>query len=323
VFMAIAADAPRVAVDERPTTAGVGAGDVYVVTDALSVSLVPCTNGLKCGKPLVVSGSDFTQFSDVQVRGDGLITISYLAVNSNGTPGADVKFATCTPSGAPKAPVCSTPVLVTHLANNLVPDFGGNLSNLVNYVPPVSTFPKHTSRAESGNTFTTFLVYDDCKNPFAQNNLSIVCINAEVMLSTSLDSGKTWSSPVSVDTAGGHHFLPAITTDTSTGIVHVAYYSAEDDKFNHAIRIFRNQINPGGVKIGPPQPATQLSDTIDDTFSPSLLFVNDFFMGAKARGNGVSGKSRLYLSFESGLVAGTYLGHPAPDANNHLTQLSY
>jgi hypothetical protein len=322
VLLRIAADAPRIAVDERPTNAGVGAGDVYVVADAVTVTLVPCTNRLNCGQPLVVSGSDFTQFSDTQVRADGLITISYMVVNSDGTPGADLKFVTCTPSGAPKAPVCGTPVLVTHIANNLTPDFGGNLSNLVNYAPPVSTFPKLTNRVESGNNFTTFLVYDDCKNPFAQNNLSTVCINAEVMLTTSTDSGKTWSTPVSVDTASGHHFLPAITTDDSTGIVHVAYYSAEGDRFNHAIRVFRNQINAGGVKLGSPQAVTQFPDTLDNSFTPSLLFIDDF-IGAKARGNGVSGKSRLYMSFDSALVAGTYEGHPAPDANNSIVQVSY
>jgi hypothetical protein len=323
VLLRIAADIPRIAVDERPTKAGVGAGDIYVVADALTVTLVPCTNGLNCGQPLVVSGSDFTQMSDAQVRADGLITISYMVVNSDGTPGADIKFVTCTPSGAPKAPACGAPILVTHLANNLLPDFGGNLSNLVNYAPPVSTFPEHANRAESGNNFTTFLVYDDCKNPFAQNNLSIVCINAEVMLTTSTDGGKTWSTPVSVDTASGHHFLPAITTDASTGIVHIAYYSAEGDKFNHAIRVFRNQINPGGVKLGPPQAVTQFPDTLDNSFTPSLLPINDLFMGAKARGNGVSGKSRLYMSFDSALVAGTYEGKAAPDANNNIIQLSY
>jgi hypothetical protein len=323
VFMAIAADDPRVAVDERPTKAGAGAGDVYLVADALAVTLVPCTNGLNCGQPLVVSGSDFTQFSDVQVRADGLITVSYMVVNSNGAPGADIKFVTCTPSGAPKAPSCGAPVLVTHLANNLVPDFGGSLSNLVNYVPPVTSFAKHTSRAESGKNFTTFLVYDDCKDPFVQNNTSIVCINAEVMLTTSTDAGKTWSTPVSVDTARGHHFLPAITTDTSTGIVHIAYYSAEGDRFNHAIRVFRNQINPGGVKLGPPQAVTKFPDTLDNGFVPSLLPFNDFFMGAKARGNGVSGQSRLTLSFDSALVDGIYEGHAAPDANNSIVQISF
>jgi hypothetical protein len=324
VLLRIAADTPRIAVDERPTKAGVGAGDVYIVADALSVTLTPCTNGLNCGQPLVVSGSDFTQMSDAQVRADGLITISYMVVNSDGTPGADVKFVTCTPSGAPKAPVCGTPVLVIHLANNLLANFFGNtLANLVNYSSPVSTFPKITNRVESGNHFTTFLVYDDCKDPFRQNNASVVCINAEVMLATSTDSGKTWSTPVSVDTTRGHHFLPAITTDTSTGIVHIAYYSAEGDKFNHEIRVFRNQINAGGLKLGPPQAVTQFPDTLDNSFVPSVLPVNDLFMSAKARGNGTSGKSRLYMSFDSALVDGIYEGRPVPDANNSIIQVSY
>jgi hypothetical protein len=126
---------------------------------------------------------------------------------------------------------------------------------------------------------------------------------------------------MSVDTAKGHHFLPAITSDESTGIVHVAYYSAEGDAFNHALRMFRNQINAGGVKIGTPQAVTQLPDTIDNSFNNAFLL--DLFLGAKARGNGVSGNGRLYLSFDSTMVAGTYKGQPAPDANNNIIQVSY
>ena len=45
-------------------------------------------------------------------------------------------------------------------------------------------------------------------------------------------------------------------------------------------------------------------------------------MGAKARGNGVSGKSRLDMSFDYALVDGIYEGRPARDANNSIIQIS-
>jgi hypothetical protein len=142
-----------------------------------------------------------------------------------------------------------------------------------------------------------------------------------VMLTTSTDNGTTWSTPVSVDTANGHHFLPAITTDASTGVVHVAYYSTEGDVFNHAVRVLRNQINPGSVSPGVPQVVTPVHDTINNSFSDAILL--DLYLGAKARGNSTGSNSRLYFSFDSTTVSGVYEGDPAPDANNTIFQLSF
>jgi hypothetical protein len=58
-------DQPRIAVDERSTGAGKGAGDVYVVvtefdfgTQTNRTFLVACTNSLACSNPLMISGSD-------------------------------------------------------------------------------------------------------------------------------------------------------------------------------------------------------------------------------------------------------------------------
>ena len=72
--------------------------------------------------------------------------------------------------------------------------------------------------------------------------------------------------------------------------------------------------------MGPAQAVTKLPDTIDNSFNNAFLL--DLYMGAKSRGNGVSGQSRLYMSFDSTLVPGTYEGEPAPDANNNIIQVS-
>jgi len=318
------ADLPRIAVDERATGAGTGAGDVYVVAASSSIYLAACTNSLNCGngQGIIISGSDsFPQFPYAQVRPDGVVTVSYISFSANGSPGADIKFVSCTPAGAPNPPVCSAPTLVQHLTQNLV-EGEVQLTTLQNFGLLVNTFPKHTNRAESGGAFTTFLVYDDCLHQLAFDNPpTYICLDAEVMMTASTDNGKTWSKPVSADTASGHHFLPAITTDGSTGIVHFTYYSAEGDKFNHAVRVFRNQIAPGTVSLGSPVAVTMVADTIDDSFNNAFLF--DWFMGAIARGNSASGKSRLYMSFDSTLVPGTYKGSPAADANNNIIQVSY
>lgn len=321
---------PSLAVDERATGAGKGAGDVYVVGSDTpifqpsTIALVTCTNSLNCGNTagIPISGSDASvAYPYVRVRTDGVITVSYINTNSNGT--ADIKFVTCTPAGAPKAPVCSAPHLVQHLAQPIAPNVGVS-QDMVNINLIAFTYPKHANRAESGGKSTSFLVYDDCRHPFVQSNPPFTeCLGAQVMMTTSTDEGKTWSTPVSVDTATGHHFYPAITTDPSTGIVNMAYYSTQGDKFNHEVRVFRNQINPGGTKVGTPTMVTTILDPIDGDPDGLGGLQTDAYMGAVARGTGVSGRSQLYISFDSTVEPGTYEGRPAPELNNSIIQVIF
>ncbi len=321
-------DIPQVAVDERATGAGKGAGDVYVLAEGFDPNstnlllLVACTNTLNCGTLVGVNGtSTAAGFNSMHVRSDGIITISFENINIDGSD--DIFFVTCTPAGAPKAPVCGTPTLVRHVVAPINTNFS-LLTPLVNFDQLMFTYPKHTSRTESGGKFTTFLVYDDCRNPFAFGNPPVtVCLDAEVMLVTSTDNGTTWSNPVSVDNATGHHFYPAIGTDASTGIVNLAYYSAEGDKFNHQVRVFRNQIPLGSIAPGTPQPVTTILNPIDHT--PQFLGqdLSDLYMGVIARGNGVAGQSRLYTSFDSTAVSGTYEGRSLPELNNHISFFSF
>jgi hypothetical protein len=316
-------DQPQLAVDERATGAGTGAGDVYVVNAAFdsasqttTVFLAPCTNSLTCGQAISISGSNVqTGVPYVRVRTDGLITVSFTNANSDGSQ--SILFVTCTPAGAPNAPVCATPVTVATIANPLNPTLNV-LTPLVNINLLTETFPKHADRTDSGG-FTTFLLYDDCRNPFAD----APCLNAEVLLTQSTDNGKTWSVPVSIDTVSGHHFYPSISTDTSTGFVNLTYYSAEGDPFNHEIQVWRNQILPGTTKVGTPQMVTTVLDPIDSNPQQLGLIQSDFFMGAIGRGNGAPGQSRLYTSFDSTTVSGTYKGRQDPELNNHISVFSY
>jgi hypothetical protein len=142
-------------------------------------------------------------------------------------------------------------------------------------------------------------------------------------MTQSTNSGKTWSAPVSIDPVSGHHFYPAISTDTSTGIVNLAYYSAETDPFNHELQVWRNQILPGTTAVGTPQMVTTVLDPIDSDPQNFALTQSDFFMGAVARGNGPTGQSRFYTSFDSTTVPGTYNGRPDPELNNHISVFSY
>ncbi len=320
------ADVPQIAVDERATGAGAGAGNVYVVdaefnfsAQTTTVFLAACTNSLSCGQPVLISGSSVAAgVPYVRVRTDGLITVSFL--NSNSDSSDTIFFVTCTPAGAPKAPACGAPTTVANVINPLLPNISG-FTPMLNINLLAVTFPKHADRADSGGGFTNFLVYDDCKTPFNPPNAP--CLNAEVLITESTDNGKTWSAPVSADTATGHHFYPAITTDASTGIVNLAYYTAHGDKFNHEVRVLRNQILPGATTLGAPQTVTGILDPIDSDPLGLGLFQSDFFMGAIARGNGVSGQSRLYTSFDSTTVPGTYEGRLDPELNNHISVFTY
>jgi hypothetical protein len=126
-----------------------------------------------------------------------------------------------------------------------------------------------------------------------------------------------------VDTSTGHHFYPAMAVDASTGIVHLTYYSAAGDKFNHEVRVLRNRIAPGGTTLGTSQLVTHVLDPIDGNPQSLGSFQSDLFMGAIARGTGKAGQSRLYTSFDSTGIAGTYEGRPDPEQNNHIGVVVY
>jgi len=105
--------------------------------------------------------------------------------------------------------------------------------------------------------------------------------------------------------------------------VNLTYYSAEGDPFNHEIQVWRNQILPGTTKVGTPQMVTTVLDPIDSNPQQLGLIQSDFFMGAIGRGNGAPGQSRLYTSFDSTTVSGTYKGRQDPELNNHISVFSY
>jgi hypothetical protein len=321
-------DVPALAVDERSTGSGKGAGDVYVLgvgTDSNSMPallLSACTNTLNCGAAISLPNSSADPgFAYAQVRSNGVLTIAFPNSNTDGS--VDVFFVTCTPAGAPKPPVCGTPKSAQHIA---IP-INSSLSVLTpvqNFGLLTFTFPKLTNRAEAGGKFTTFLVYDQCKNPFSfQNPPVITCVDAEVLLTSTVNDGATWSKPVPADTATGHHFFPSITTDASTGIVHLAYYSTEGDPFNHSVRVFRNQIRAGTTAPGTPIAVTTVLDPIDETPAREGMLQNDFFLGIVARGTSASGQSHLYTSFDSTVVPGSYRGQPLTELNNHISLVTY
>jgi hypothetical protein len=144
-------------------------------------------------------------------------------------------------------------------------------------------------------------------------------MDAEVNLTLSTDNGQTWSTPVSVDTASGHHFFPSVAVDQSTGTVNIVYYTTEGNSAHHYVRVFLNQIAPGSTAIGPAQQVTTAFAPMDIAPGFLNLDLDDFHLGAIARGTGTPGQSHLYTSFNRTLVDGIYNGKALPEKNNHIS----
>jgi hypothetical protein len=309
---------PILAVDER--TSGTGAGDVYLVGEGPSVFIVACTNLLKCSSMQTIDTDDNYNNPFVQVRPDGLITISYMqSISGQSLFNQTIDFVTCTPAGAPNPPVCSKPTTVAMVTAILL---GGAAPQ---GAPPIGfSYTQHTNRQESNGTFTTFLVYDDCTNlytaPPPPNDPLTYCVASRVHMTFSTDNGQTWSTPVSVDNQDGFHFFPTITNDASTGTVTVAHYSTEGDYFQHDIRVVLNQVLPGTTTPSSSKPVTTFTSNTNFAMGAAGF---DLSMGAVARGTGVAGQSHLYLSFDSISVNGIYNGEPVPDGNNQIELITY
>ena len=326
---------PHLVVDQRKK--GKGAGDLYVITTVndtnagnFSIFLSACTNVLNCGSGVLVSGSD--QNADnawVQVRPDGGITISYENRPQGGSAPMDIKFANCTPRGAPNAPSCAAPVLVS---NEKTPIFATVLGDVATQDV---TYPRHANRLESdGKTVTTFLVYDRCEVPLIGffKGVGVNCPKTDVVLANSKDGGNSWSPAVKVTGRKGQQFFANVATDDSTGTVNVAYLSTENDPASERPQVFLGQIAPGSTTIGATK---QLTTTFSDVQATTNLFgfsqpgfgqAGEPFgdrIGLAAVGTGTAGQSHAYVGFTSNSVSGIYSGVNSPDINNHLTRLEY
>ena len=317
---------PFLAVDERATGSGAGAGDVYVLygNDPSPLSIVACSNSLICGAAALIPVPANTinlpyGGVDVHVTPTGLITVSFGLLPRDGRQkGETLFFTTCIPAGAPNPPTCAQPTVVAKVANEILTSQGAPLQNLNGFHLEI-TAPRHATRLGPGNDFTTFLVYDDCVAPLTSVFGTPACAGGEVNLTISSDSGKTWSKPISVDTKVGHHFFGNVATDGSTGTVSIVYLSTEGDPNFHQSRVMLNQIALGSTKLGPQQRITSVLDATDMfAGAENFDFLNDLGIGVVSRGTGSAGHSRLYTSFNSSLDKGLYEKEPLPDLNNDI-----
>jgi hypothetical protein len=320
---------PEIAVD--PRTSGKGAGDVYTVVsqrdsgnNTTSIMLTACTSGMNCGSSISVSASDAqADFSWIQVRPDGKITITYRNTTFPGINPEDIKFVTCTPNGAPNPPTCAKPTLVTTEKAPVFAAFIGNV-NLRDVL-----FPKHVNRLEAdGHTVITFLVYDRCAVPvipqFGADQA--FCPRTEVVTASSPDGGATWSPVSVVSSAKGQQFFGTLADDASTGTINIAYYSTENDAFFQHPQVFLAQIAPGATTVSSSHQLTADFADVQATSPLSFVLQPQGFgdrIGVAAAGTGKAGQSRAYVTYTWNTVQGTYNGVPSADVNNHVILFQY
>jgi len=331
---------PAVAVDLRTT--GTGAGDVYVAgavenlqpfPPTRSVILAACTNSqVQCSNSVTVSGTDsFAGSAWVAVRPDGGITVTYINTTFGGFFPYNIKFVNCTPQGAPKTPVCSTPVLVTTEDNPVSGILPGNVfltNGDATFAPGGITYPKHANRLETdGKTVTTFIVYDRCEvATIAPVDIGDhFCPKTDVAMTSSSDDGATWSPITSVTTSAGQQFFGTVATDASTETVNIAYYSTQNDPLQQHPQVFLAQIPPGSTTVGTPHLLTS-AFADPQSQSPIVVMFDESFgnhLALAAAGTGASGQSHAYIGFTWNSAPGIYVGTINPDLNNHLTPFDF
>ena len=70
----------------------------------------------------------------------------------------------------------------------------------------------------------------------------------DILVTTSIDGGSTWSAPVRVNDDGGRNsqFMPWLDVDQKTGIVATVWYDARNDAANEEVEVFLSASLDGG-----------------------------------------------------------------------------
>jgi hypothetical protein len=329
-------DKPHLRVDDR--AAGIGAGNVYLTwsrfdlasgASQIQLAVCPANFAAECSAPINISSDDpQTQFSHIAVRPDGVITVTY--VNINVIPAGiqnyarqtfDIKYVSCTPNGAPAAPTCSAPSLITTEKTPLA--FGGTLAaNIFR----VQSYPTHDNRLKDG-AYEEFVAWSRCKTDpylFVGTFLYLTCTDSQLVMTWSAtdSAGKAtgWSYVSAVNNHVGDQIMPWVKTDHSRDIVHVTYLSSEQDPFRHRFNVLDNEIP---LLHHAPDPPIFITSTPSEPSDDPILgpgFIGDY-IGAAAKGNGAT--SRAYIGFTSQFYKGLLYGVPVSGQDNLISRIDY
>lgn len=348
-------DKPYVRADERPS--GVGAGDVYVSWTVFNpngpnglpsdsggisyIQLAVCPYNFKtddeCSPAETISGNDAnTQFSQISVRPDGIITITYVDLRSSlsGFEVFDIKYVSCQPGGAPRAPACSAPSLVFSESQPLPSSILLFPTDL-----PYWTYPVHDGRA-NGKGYEEFVAWARCSvDPFFSPDPVGFggCPDADILMTwsttDSFGNPQGWATPVGVNTNPGNQVMPSLRTDRGTNTINIGYLSAEQDPYQRRYQVFQAQILPGAYDVNAQQPVVAAfpdepaADPFYFTFlaagggEPLSTGTLGGYIGVAARST--STQSHVYFGFTGQIYQGLFGGQMVSGSNNLLSRVDY
>lgn len=332
-------DKPALAVDTRAS--GVGAGDIYITgtlfsMTASNVFLIACKSDLSaCSNPIYFNNdadTQFAQFSDVRIRSDGIVSVTFIDAVPNGNTGLppnwyNIKYASCRPMGAPFNPSCGPATLVYQEKNAL--QFDQPLGLAANSFR-VGTYPVHTQRTVTINNVPqnqAFVTWARCATPTLQTPSGSLasfyaCANADIMAALSTNNGGSWTVPFAIANSLQNTFFPWIGTDPSTKMVNIAYYSDNGEGFKHRLLVQLSQIPASAIT---PNPAINIDAALTDPAADPYLgdtFYGDY-IGLSANGTGVAGQSKLYVGYTSNFRVGNYSGANSPQQDNFMSLVNY
>ena len=326
---------PSLSIDERALGSATGAGDIYISgtkkgASTSAIFIVACKNDLSaCSSAVTISGADIADFSNIAVRPDGGVTVTYTVQTGGLSPTpttADIKYVACQPHGAPAAVTCATAKLIVSETRAIPFSTFDTQGPLISNKFVLDTFPKHAHRQDA-NGIETYVVWDRCKVPTAipYPGLTFVgrCPDTDVLMAASSNNGQSWAF-AAVDTGDQDQYQPWVATDSATNTIHIGYYSAvEDSNFQHRAQVALRRILPGGATPDPATAADMVTTVpLEPNGDPVLqgIFIGHF-MGVAARSSG--GASRIYIHYTHTSVPGTYNGVNDPEQNNHLSRIDF
>jgi hypothetical protein len=337
---------------QDPRSSGTGAGDIYVTWTRFDNDFVPsteidlqvCTATFttlaNCSPQIVVSAAADTdvQYSWLSVvpagTNAGKLTVVYMNYTTGTT---QIKMAVCTPNGAPKAPTCAVPTVVTTLATPITSfsEEGFTIGGLSDNTFRIESMAKVANRGDG----TTFIVWDTCKvQPFTASGSTFdsPCMDADVKLGVSTNLGASWTFPAAgVDIGTGtHEFFPAISVDNEQNITNIAYYKTEDTLlYKNRTRVVLKQIPAGSTTPGALILVTTSVDSPNG--DPNIpLFAPQYgdYIGVSGRStSATAGTGRAYIGHTNDSRLGTFIctfcsgatGAQNPESNNHVSKVTY
>jgi hypothetical protein len=342
---------------QDPRASGAGAGDIYVTWTRFDNDFVPSTeidlavckatfaSLADCSTPIIVSGGADTvvQFAWLSVvpgtgANAGKLTVVYMNTNTS-TGNTEIKMAVCTPHGAPAAPTCAAPTVVTIVKTPISSSaigtilFGGGLAD---NTFRIFTMTKVANRADTGGGQTTFLVWDTCKvQPYTTTGgtFSAPCMDADVQMASSTNLGASWTFAALDAGTGTHEFFPAISVDNTQNITNVAYYKTTDPlHYKNRIEVGLRQIPAASTTPGALVVVTTSSDSANG--DPNLpLFAPQYgdYIGVSAHSTGGVGTGRAYIGFTNDSRLGNFcqpvctVANTAqnPESNNTVSKITY